>query len=218
MEMNFSIGQWRKDDSMYLFFRKFGLVLAGGTIQGFGMGLFLFPHAIPSGGAGGLAVLLNHFFHLDIGIALWLMNFSMLLLGIKYLGHASTIWTMFAITVTSFAIYFFQRTLPIPKNNVWVDLLIGSLFLGVGVGLLLRQNVSNGGVGVIALIIAKLKNTFPGRPLFFINASIFVLTASIIAWEIIVQALISQYISTKMVDLIYRIRFYEVYSLQFRKK
>lgn len=203
---------------MYLFFRKFGLVFAGGTIQGFGMGLFLFPHAIPSGGAGGLAVLLNHFFHLDIGFALWLMNFSMLLLGIKYLGHSSTMWTMFAISVTSLSIYFFQRNVHIPLHNVWLDLVIGSLFLGVGVGLLLRQNVSNGGVGVIALIISKLRNTLPGRPLFLINASIFILTASIIAWEIIVQAVISQYISTKIVDLIYRIRFYEVYSMSFRKK
>lgn len=203
---------------MKLFLRKGGLVFAGGTIQGFGMGLFLFPHAIPSGGAGGLAVLLNYFFHIDIGFALWIVNFSMLLLAMKYLGNGCTLWTMFAITITSLSIYFFQKNIYIPSQNVWIDLVIGSLFLGVGVGLLLRQGVSNGGVGVIALIIAKKRHTFPGRPLFWINASIFILTAYIIAWEIIVQALISQWISTKMVDLVYRIRFYEVYSVAWRKK
>ena len=51
---------------MNRFLRKNGLVIAGGTIQGLGMGLFLFPHAIPSGGAGGLAVLLNHFFVISL--------------------------------------------------------------------------------------------------------------------------------------------------------
>lgn len=203
---------------MRIFLIKSLLVIAGGSIQGFGMGLFLFPHTIPSGGAGGLAVLFHYLMHLDIGFSLWLVNFSMLVLAIKYLGNSSTVWTMLAITITSCSIYFFQRTIHFPLGNGWVDLFFGSIFLGIGVGLLLRQNVSNGGVGVIALIIAKMRNVMPGRPLFIINACIFILTASIIDWKIIIQALISQWISTKIVDLIYNFNFNASYTLGWRKK
>ncbi|WP_331281068.1 YitT family protein [Bacillus sp. EB01] len=203
---------------MMRFIRKGGLVFAGGAIQGIGMGLFLFPHSIPSGGAGGLAVLLHYFLHLDMGIALWAVNFSMLVLAIKYLGNESTIWTMVSITVTSASIYVSQKTIDIPFRNVWLDLLIGSLFLGVGVGLLLRQGVSNGGVGVLALIISNIKGILPGKPLFWINGCIFILTASIIAWEIIIQALISQWISAKIIDIVFKVRLYSAYSLAFRKK
>ncbi|MED4474462.1 hypothetical protein [Oceanobacillus caeni] len=32
---------------MNSFMLKFGLVVAGGAIQGLGMGVFLFPHSIP---------------------------------------------------------------------------------------------------------------------------------------------------------------------------
>jgi uncharacterized membrane-anchored protein YitT (DUF2179 family) len=207
-----------RKDFMWTHWRKSGLVLAGGTIQGFGMGIFLFPHAIPSGGAGGLAVLLNHWFQVNIGFALWLVNFSMLLLAMKYLGNRSTLWTMAAMTITSLSIYAFQQTIDVPVRNVWLDLVIGSFFLGSGVGLLLREGVSNGGVGVIALIISNSRNTMPGKPLLFINGCIFVLTASFIAWEIIVQALISQWISTMMVDLIFRINYHQTYTLSWRKK
>src|SRR5690625_6638014 len=56
--------------------QKNGLVIAGGVIQGLGMGLFLFPHSIPSGGAGGITVLLNYWFGINMGTALWIVNFS----------------------------------------------------------------------------------------------------------------------------------------------
>ncbi|PLR95241.1 YitT family protein [Bacillus sp. T33-2] len=200
------------------FFRKNSIVLAGGTIQGFGMGVFLFPHAIPSGGAGGIAVLLNHLVGLNMGIALWIVNFSMLVLAVRFLGNRVALWTMVSITATSFSIYLFQQVLHLPDRIIWVDLLLGSIFLGTGIGLLLRQGVSNGGVGVIALIISSSRNTLPGKPLFLINGFIFILTASVISWDIIFQALLSQWISTKMVDYVCGIDFYQVYTLGWRKK
>lgn len=194
------------------------MVMAGGSIQGFGMGIFLFPHAIPSGGAGGLAVLLNHFFYLNIGLALWLVNFSMLMLAMKYLGNRATLWTMMSMTVTSLAIYASQQTFNFVKGDVWIDLCLGSVFLGTGVGLLLREGVSNGGVGVIALIISNSRSILPGKPLFFINGLIFILTALIIKWEIIVQAILSQWISTILVDIICKMEFHQNYTIGWRKK
>jgi uncharacterized membrane-anchored protein YitT (DUF2179 family) len=62
------------------------------------------------------------------------------------------------------------------------------------------------------------RNSLPGRPLFWINCSIFLLTASIIKWEIIFQALFSQWVSTKMVDVIFNFQYYEAYTLDWRKK
>ncbi|WP_079508967.1 YitT family protein [Mesobacillus jeotgali] len=200
------------------FIRKNGLVIAGGTIQGLGMGLFLFPHAIPSGGAGGIAVLLNYFFHLDMGLALWIVNFSMLVVATKYLGNKCALWTMFAITMTSLTVAFCEQYYLTAYRNEWFDLVMGSIFLGTGIGLLLREGVSNGGVGVIALIIARRRNSLPGSALFWINCIIFIMTGFIISLEIIVQALISQWISTKMVDIVYYYNFNQAYTLGWRKK
>jgi uncharacterized membrane-anchored protein YitT (DUF2179 family) len=203
---------------VYNFLRKNGLVIGGGVLQGIGMGLFLFPHSIPSGGAGGLAVILNHWFHLNMGFALWLVNFSMLVVAVKYLGSRCTLWTMLAITITSTSIYLSQQYIGLPNNNPWFDLILGSIFLGSGVGLLLREGVSNGGIGVVALVISIKRNILPGRPLFWINCSIFLLTASIVKWEIIFLALLSQWISTKVVDIICHYQYYQSYTLDWRKK
>lgn len=190
---------------MVVSFRSYILVTIGAMIQGIAMTMFLFPHSIPSGGAGGLAVLLNYWFNIPLSLSLWLVNFSLLVVAVKWLGNASAIGTMYGITVTSLSIHFFHLDQYITNTNTWIDLVIGSLLLGLGVGILLRQGVSNGGMGVIALIIAKYRDIPPGKPLLLLNGSIFILTASIIDWIIIIQAIISQWISTRVVDVVYKL-------------
>src|SRR5699024_7729380 len=161
----------------------------GGIIQGFGMGLFLFPNAIPSGGAGGIAILLNHLFLLDISVSLWIVNFFMLLTGVKELGKRFALWTIVGMTMTSLSVHFF-------------DLILGSVLLGTGIGILMRQGVSNGGAGVVAFVIALRRNILPGKPLFIINGVIFIMTSIIINWKIVFLALMSQWISTRVIDFI----------------
>ncbi|MFD1363359.1 YitT family protein [Lentibacillus salinarum] len=200
------------------FIKKCGLVLTGGALQGFGMGVFLFPQDIPSGGAGGIAILLNHWFEMGMGPSLWIVNFTMLTLGVQYLGKRFALWTFVGITMTSLAVDFFESTFPIVHRHLLLDLVIGSVFLGTGIGILMRQGVSNGGVGVIAFMISHGRNILPGKPLFLINTTIFIVTAAVISWEIVILALVSQWISTSKVDLVYRLKLYHVYTLSWHKK
>ncbi|WP_284139337.1 MULTISPECIES: YitT family protein [unclassified Virgibacillus] len=179
-------------------------VILGGVIQGFGMGLFLFPQSIPSGGAGGLALVIHHFFSVGMGLSLWIVNFSLLLCGMYYLGKRFVLWTIVGISITSFSIYFFEQLFFIEERLLWFDLFVGSIFLGTGIGLLMRSGVSNGGIGVIAFMISHWRNTLPGKPLFWINCCIFLLTAAIISWKVLILAFISQWISTFVVNMIYR--------------
>lgn len=203
---------------MNSFMKKCGHVLLGGFIQGLGMGLFLFPHSIPSGGAGGIAVLLNYFLNINIGYALWIVNFLILLFGIKYLGKRFALWTVVGITIASLTIELFETYFIISHRNILYDLVIGSVFLGTGVGLLMRQGVSNGGIGVIAFMIALGRNILPGRPLFIINCMIFIVTGIVIHWKIIFLAFISQWLSTTVIDIVCRMTYYESYTLSWRKK
>jgi uncharacterized membrane-anchored protein YitT (DUF2179 family) len=196
----------RSVKDMRSFLRKYILVTIGAVIQGFAMGVFLFPNYIPSGGAGGFTVLLNYWFGIPLSLALWIMNASMLLFALHYLGGKSTIGTLFGITVTSISVNLFEVYLDTPFSTISLDLLFGSILLGIGIAILLRQGVSNGGVGVIALIIAKYKKINPGKSLFWINGVIFVITGYVIVWEIIIQALICQWVSTTIVRWLYNVR------------
>ncbi|BFH60558.1 MULTISPECIES: YitT family protein [Paenibacillus] len=185
-------------------YRKISLITAGAVIQGLAMAVFLFPHDIPSGGGSGIAVLLHHFFGLPMSLGFWFANFVFLIFTAPYLGNASTIGTIYVITVTSVSVNFFEVYIKHPFPNVWIDLLIGSVFLGTGVAMLMRQRVSNGGIGFAALALYKYKKIKPGTSLFWMNGFIFSLTAIVIDWKIIILAIGCQLISTRIINWLLR--------------
>ncbi|MFA9557046.1 YitT family protein [Evansella sp. AB-rgal1] len=193
---------------MKKFVEQYTNISIAAIIQGIAMALFLFPNSIPSGGAGGLAVLLNYWFSIPLSLALWFVNFSMLVIAIYWLGNASALGTMYGISITSLTIFFFESKLYELSSpfTIWIDFIIGSIILGIGVGILLRHDVSNGGMGVLALIYSKYRDVPPGKPLLLINGCIFILTGSIIDWRIVILAIISQWISTRVVDIIHQIK------------
>ena len=91
------------------------------------MGVFLFPNYIPSGGAGGFTVLLNYWFGIPLSLALWIMNASMLLFALHYLGGRSTIGTLFGITITSVSVNLF-KCLWIPHSHIFGSTYYSDLF------------------------------------------------------------------------------------------
>lgn len=180
---------------------KYGYLTSGGIMQGTAMALFLFPHNIPSGGAAGLAILMNVWLHFPLGVALWVVNFSMLVLAIRYFGYAWTLRTTFSVTITSLTITFFEAFWDMPHIHLALDLVCGSLLFGLGVGTLIKYGASSGGMVIPALMIASLKRSKPGKAMFWINLFIFVLTATVIDVRIVIYAVACQWLSTKIIDL-----------------
>ncbi|MDY0408004.1 YitT family protein [Paracerasibacillus soli] len=111
------------------------LVILGGSLQGLGMGLFLFPQSIPSGGAGGITIIIHYLLNIPVGIALWIVNFSLIFLGITYLGKRFALWTFIGITITSMTVHFIENLILLPNRNLIIDIVFGSIFLGTGIGI-----------------------------------------------------------------------------------
>lgn len=199
--------------------KTYVVLFIGAVLQGLAMSLFLFPHDIPSGGAAGIAILSNFFFHLPLGTSLWLVNFIFLTMALKYFGYAWTIRTMFSVTVTSITVSIMEAYIILPNFHFGLDLLMGSVIFGLGVGLLIRNGASSGGMVIPALMIANYKNFRPGKVMFWINISIFGLTAFVIDYKIVLFAILCQWLSTSIIDFIYQFKFPEkaIPALEWRK-
>jgi uncharacterized membrane-anchored protein YitT (DUF2179 family) len=180
---------------------RFGMLTCGAVFQGAAMAIFLFPHGIPSGGAAGLAILINHWLHFSLGFSLWIVNFLLLMLAINWFGYFWTIRTMFSVTITSITINLIGTFLYMPHLHLILDLLFGGVLFGFGVGMLIRHGASSGGMVIPALMIASYRRSPPGKAMFWLNLVIFILTASIIDVRIVFYAIICQWISTKIIDL-----------------
>ncbi len=71
-----------------------------------------------------------------------------------------------------------------PIGNVWVDLVIGGLLFGFGVGILFKMGASSGGMDILALIIPSFTKWTPGKTLFWINSSILLAAGLVIDWKV----------------------------------
>lgn len=184
-----------------------GLILGiAAIIQGVAMATFLFPHFIPTGGAASVAVLFNYTAGTPFDITLWVLNAGLLFAAIKWLGKGTAIWTLYCVTVTAITIRLITPFITNPFSNVIVDLVVGSIIFGVGIGILFRMGASSGGMDILALIISKLKGFSPGKTLFAINGTILLTTGIVVDWKIIIYAIVGQFISTRILDLVCKLQ------------
>ena len=199
---------------------KYCYLLIGAFLQGMSMSIFLFPHSIPSGGAAGLALLMNHWFHLPLGLSLWLANVVFLIFAFKYFGYTWTFRTILSVATTSLTVTILTSQFPFPHGHIFFDIIAGSILFGVGVGVLIRAGASSGGMVIPALMIASYKNWSPGKVMMGINFFIFLLTSLVIDYKIVIYAIICQLLSTNIIDFIYEFKFHKfnVLYLNWRKR
>jgi uncharacterized membrane-anchored protein YitT (DUF2179 family) len=195
---------WWKNERYMNEYVRISFVTLGAILQGTAMALFLFPHNIPSGGAAGLALLLNFWTKLPLGFSLWLVNFVLLILAINYFGYFWTFRTMYSVTITSVTIHLLETYVHFSHIHLLLDLILGALIFGYGVGLLIKNRASSGGMVIPALMIANYQRTPPGRPMFWLNLFIFLLTATIINYQIVIFAILCQWVSTRVIDRVNR--------------
>lgn len=132
-------------------------VLIGNTIYSCGIAAFVLPNHLITGGTTGIALILEHYFGLPIGLSVAIFNIVMFILAILILGKS------FALTALISTFYFpwilsqFQKVQFI--QNMTDDFLLGSIFaglmLGLGVGLVIRAGASTGGMDIPPLILNK---------------------------------------------------------------
>lgn len=185
-------------------------LICGAFLQGMSMSLFLFPHSIPSGGGAGLAILMNHLFHLPLGFALWLANAAFLIFALNFFGFTWTLRTLFSVAVTSTTVSTITTQIPHFHVHILFDILVGGLIFGIGVGILIRKGSSSGGMVIPALMISTSRKWSPGKVMMGINLLIFLLTSIVIDYKIVAYAIICQLISTNVIDFIYKFRFHEI--------
>src|SRR5699024_7191934 len=136
-------------------------------------------------GSAGLAILMNHWFGLSLGFSLWIANAVFLLFALKYFGYTWTFRTVLSVAITSSTVNIITSQVSLPHVPIFLSILAGSLFFGIGVGLLIRVGASSGGMVIPALMIATYKKWAPGKVMMGINFFIFLFTALVIDYKIV---------------------------------
>lgn len=182
-------------------FIDLSLIVLGNIILSIGVGIFVLPSNILTGGVAGVAVALEPFLHIQPSIMINVLTVALFLVGSLFLGKKFAMNTvissiLYPALLTLISANFHEQ---VTDNPILCSIYAG-VFVGTGVGLVFRAGASTGGMDIPPLII----NKFTGIPLptlVLITDGITV-CLGILAYgfEAALIGLISVYLSSMMVN------------------
>ena len=132
------------------------LIVAGNAILAIGVGVFVLPIHLLSGGVAGIAVALEPFIHVDPNVMINVLTVALFLVGALLLGKKFALNTILS---TIFYPLFLTLVTSVFHEQVTTSLLLSAVYAGVlcgiGVGLVFRTGASTGGMDIPPLIINK---------------------------------------------------------------
>ena len=149
------------------------LVIAlGCTIMSLGFILFMYPYKITPGGIWGMSTILHEIFPaVEQGWFGYMMDIPLLLIGFAVFGPVFGTKTVFASLLTPMLMLVLpglvypdvavqtSETLLWGRLNLADDLILasifGGIFIGAGVGLVVRAQATTGGTDIIAMLLQK---------------------------------------------------------------
>jgi uncharacterized membrane-anchored protein YitT (DUF2179 family) len=155
------------------------------------------------GGLVGVGTLI--YFVTDIPVALTSYSLNLVLLAVAYkiVGKQFVIRTIFGATVINLFIGLMQPLFPAPliAQQTFMNIIIGGVLCGVGIGLAFTHNGSTGGTDIIAAMVSKHSNVSIGRMMiycdFVIISSSFLLFHQI---DKVVYGLVVTFLASFMAD------------------
>ena len=178
---------------------RYAQLLLGSAILAFGLFNVHSQSRITEGGVLGTTLLLQHWFGISPSISEAVLDVCCYLLGLKYLGKS---FLRYALTATGgFALSYalFERMgymLPSMLDQPLLAAVVGGLFVGVGVGLVVRVGGAAGGDDALALVIAKLLHWPVSRAYLFTDLVVLLLSLTYIPLQNIACSLVTVTLSS----------------------
>ena len=180
-------------------------IIFGCALMGLAYALFLIPHHFVPGGVSGIAMIVNYFSKLPVGLTIMVLNMPIFLLGLKTMGKKYVLNSLAGMVVSSVFIDLFHEVLKVPSatDNAVLASIYGGVLLGVGLGIVFRGRASTGGSDIIGMILSKYTGMSLGYGIMItdfvvISAAGFALHSL----EAPLYGYIVLFLSTKVIDMI----------------
>lgn len=180
-------------------------ILAGTAISAFGMVNIHQRVHITEGGVLGMILLLNYWFHVPTSLLSPILDAISYAAGFKFLGKQFLPRSIAATLSLAFFLRFWEVVpfrLPDLSDHPLLAAIFGACFVGVGVGLIVRQGISSGGDDALALVISKLTHCKISRAYLATDLTVLVLSLSYIPVSRIAYSLVTVTISSLLIDAV----------------
>lgn len=181
------------------------LIVLGIGIASFGIYNIHRQTNITEGGVIGLLLLLNHFTGISASILSPILDILCYVLAFSYLGL--NFIKLSIISTVSLSLFYkvWEQVGPILPNlssHPFFAAILGGIFVGIGVGLVIRQGGSSGGDDALALAISKTTKIRISKAYLITDITVLLCSLSYISRNRIVYSLITVTISSLLIDFV----------------
>lgn len=165
---------------------RFAFITIGTLVGAASVIIFMAPFDIAPGGITGVGIILNVLIGAPIGAVVFIGNIPIQYLAYRMLGGWRTVaWTLYVVTLYSFAIDFMTPLFPTGgiSEDVLLNALFGGIIGGVGAGLIYRGGGTFGGTSTVARILQEKYGTPLSSTYLYANMGIVVLAGITLGWE-----------------------------------
>ena len=152
-------------------------ITIGAAVMSLGIAVFLVDAKVVPGGVTGLSMAVHFMLggKVSVGLLMWGMNLPLLIWGVIELGKTFGFRTFWGFTVNSFCVDLFRGDIIksfslqdtdtiryLMENDFFFLVLIGAIFLGVGLGIIFKFKGTTGGSDIVAAVAKKRWRAKPG--------------------------------------------------------
>ncbi len=172
----------------------------GIIVAAFALKCFLVPNRFFDGGVTGLSLLIHELYHFNLSVVLVLLNLPFIVLSFF------TVSKQFSFRILVSVIFLSIVLLVIPETALTTDKLLisvfGGIFLGMGIGLVMRTGSALDGIEVLALYTLKRTSFTITEIIMFINIMIFSIAAFKFGIETGLYSVLTYFAATRTIDYV----------------
>ncbi|MDE5553673.1 MAG: YitT family protein [Muribaculaceae bacterium] len=184
--------------------KDYFFITLGVGLYALGFCAFILPEKVVIGGLAGLGTLVYFLTNIPVGITQYALNLLLLAIAYKVVGRQFVIGTIYGATMISVFVSIFQPLFDAPlTNEPFMNIVVGGIMCGFGIGLTFVHNGSSGGTDIVAAMVSKHSNVSIGRMMlytdFFIISSSYLLFHDL---DKVVYGFVVLFLVSYMADLV----------------
>lgn len=178
-------------------FNTIGVFLAA-----FALECFLVPNQIIDGGIVGISIMASYVTKINLGIFLVVLNIPFLLLALNEFGKKFIVTALYSVGMLALFVNIVSAHIKPITQDLLLSAIFGGGILGVGVGIVLKNNACLDGTEILAMKVSKKQPFSVGEIIMFINVFIFATAGFLYGWEQAMYSTLTYIVAYRAIDTI----------------
>ena len=177
------------------------IITLGAAIAACALECFLVPNNIIDGGIIGISIMVDYLIkEVNLGTIILVLNLPFIFLALQKFGKLFVFNTFWGVLNLSLFVSLFHKY-TITSESILASI-FGGVILGLGVGLILRNNGSLDGTEIVAIRLAQKFGFSIGEIIMTFNIFIFFTAGFLFGPEKAMYSMLTYYIAYKVIDIV----------------